>query len=89
VMDKLGKKYEIIFVNDGSVDNSKKLLRSLVKVNSCVKVVNFSRNFGHQMAVTAGLAVSRGMFIAVLDADLQDRQSYCHVLLKKHSVDMM
>lgn len=82
-IDKLGKKYEIIFVNDGSVDNSKKLLRSLVKVNSCVKVVNFSRNFGHQMAVTAGLAVSRGMFVAVLDADLQDPPELLPRFIKK------
>lgn len=72
VMDTLGHEYEIIFVNDGSHDLTHELLNSLHDVDSRVKAIHFSRNFGHQTAVTAGLAKCRGEFVAVLDADLQD-----------------
>ena len=60
--------YEIIFVNDGS----KELLRNMAEKDEHVKVVSFSRNFGHQAAVTAGLKFVTGDAIVIMDADLQD-----------------
>lgn len=72
VMDKLKGDYELIFVNDGSFDNTKQLLTDLHKKDDRVKIVNFSRNFGHQTAVSAGMRYSTGEYVAVLDADLQD-----------------
>jgi polyisoprenyl-phosphate glycosyltransferase len=72
VMNKLEHEYEVIFINDGSSDNTQTLLTKLHKQDAKIKVINFSRNFGHQTAVTAGLHYSRGQFITVLDADLQD-----------------
>jgi len=71
VMEKL-KDYEIIFVNDGSTDNSQALLEKYAQKFKTIKVLNFSRNFGHQAAVTAGLDHSEGELVAILDADLQD-----------------
>lgn len=70
-MDTLGD-YELIFVNDGSRDDTLKLLRELATQDKCVKVLSFSRNFGHQEAVTAGMAKSRGQAVVIIDCDLQD-----------------
>lgn len=72
VMKKMSKPYELLFVNDGSQDTTGNILRSLHSKDAQVKVINFSRNFGHQMAVTAGLTYCTGEYIAVIDADLQD-----------------
>ena len=66
------KLFELIFVDDGSTDKSLELLRSLRKNDKQVKIISFSRNFGHQTAVTAGLDHVTGDYIAILDADLQD-----------------
>lgn len=64
--------YEIIFVNDGSKDKTLELLRKMAEKDEHVKVVSFSRNFGHQAAVTAGLKFVTGDAIVIMDADLQD-----------------
>lgn len=64
--------YEIIFVNDGSKDKTLELLRKMAENDENVKVVSFSRNFGHQAAVTAGLKFVTGDAIVIMDADLQD-----------------
>jgi glycosyltransferase involved in cell wall biosynthesis len=72
VMDGLGEPYEIILVNDGSMDASPKLLWELRRRDTRVKVVSLSRNFGHQIAITAGLDYSSGEAVVVMDADLQD-----------------
>lgn len=64
--------YEIIFVNDGSKDKTLELLRKMAEMDERVKVVSFSRNFGHQAAVTAGLKFVTGDAIVIMDADLQD-----------------
>lgn len=61
-----------IFVNDGSKDASLSILKEYSQKHSFVKVIGFSRNFGHQMAVTAGLDYSKGDYAAIIDADLQD-----------------
>jgi polyisoprenyl-phosphate glycosyltransferase len=72
VMNGLGEPYEIIFVNDGSADESPLLLQDLQAKDECVKFLSLSRNFGHQIAITAGLDHSRGQAVVVMDADLQD-----------------
>lgn len=72
VLVNLKDDYEIIFINDGSQDRTKDILIDLHKKNNKIKVINFSRNFGHQIAVTAGLNFASGDRIAILDADLQD-----------------
>lgn len=64
--------YELIFVNDGSKDKTEDILLSLSKQDKKVKIINFSRNFGHQTAVTAGIFNSTGDAVVIIDADLQD-----------------
>lgn len=63
--------FEIIFVNDGSCDNSLSLLNEIAKVNEQVKVISFSRNFGHEAAMIAGIDYSTGDGVICMDADLQ------------------
>lgn len=63
---------EIIFVNDGSTDNSLNILSEIANKDKNTKIVSFTRNFGHQAAVTAGLKYVTGNAIVILDADLQD-----------------
>lgn len=65
-------RYELIFVNDGSTDNTLPLLEEIAAADKCVKVVSFARNFGHQAAVTAGIAKAQGDALVIIDADLQD-----------------
>lgn len=63
---------ELIFVDDGSKDKSLQILRNLSHKDKYVKIISFSRNFGHQIAVTAGIDLAIGDYVAVIDADLQD-----------------
>lgn len=72
VLRGLGEPYELIFVNDGSRDATGEMLRALALEDEQVRVLHFSRNFGHQIAVTAGLDAARGDAIVIIDADLQD-----------------
>lgn len=72
VMDSCMESYEIIFINDGSKDNTEKLANEICNKDSNVKLINFSRNFGHQPAITAGMELSTGAAVIVIDADLQD-----------------
>lgn len=67
-----GFEYELIFVNDGSTDDTLPILRELAAADPRVAVVSFSRNFGHQAAVTAGVRAAGGDAIVIIDADLQD-----------------
>ncbi|MGH2387202.1 MAG: glycosyltransferase family 2 protein, partial [Chloroflexota bacterium] len=71
-LEGLGESFELILVNDGSRDNSYQVMRELVAKDSRVRVINFSRNFGHQPAVSAGLDHSRGDAVVIIDSDLQD-----------------
>lgn len=64
--------YEIIFIDDGSRDNSPQILAALHQADAHIRVLRFSRNFGHQAALQAGLDVCRGDAIVLMDADLQD-----------------
>jgi dolichol-phosphate mannosyltransferase len=72
VLDKLGETYEIVFVNDGSRDKTSDIVRGLCAADESVKLVEFSRNFGHQIAVTAGMDHAGGRTVVLIDADLQD-----------------
>jgi len=71
-LDKLGVSWEVVFVDDGSKDSTFSQLMEVHREDSRFKVLSFSRNFGHQAALSAGLAAVSGEFVAVLDADLQD-----------------
>ncbi|OLT61086.1 glycosyltransferase family 2 protein [Moorena bouillonii] len=82
VMDQLGE-VELILVNDGSCDRSLELMRDLHQKDPRVCYLSLSRNFGHQIAVTAGLNFVRGQGIIVLDADLQDPPEIIPVLVEK------
>lgn len=79
------KKYdfELIFINDGSKDSSVKKLVSLQKKDSRVCVIDFSRNFGHQIAVTAGLDYAKGDAVIIMDSDMQDPPAVSFELIKK------
>ncbi|MBS1651114.1 MAG: glycosyltransferase family 2 protein [Bacteroidetes bacterium] len=72
VAKKLNVSYELIFVNDGSRDASLEKLMELSKRDSHVFYINFSRNFGHQIAVTAGIDHTQGKAVVIIDSDLQD-----------------
>ncbi len=64
--------YEIIFVNDGSKDKTLEIIEEIANNDKNVKIISFSRNFGHQAAVTAGIKYVTGDAIVIIDADLQD-----------------
>ena len=76
--------YELIFINDGSKDHSLYKLIELSKENNKVYYINFSRNFGHQIAVTAGLDHCCGDAVVIIDADLQDPPELIPDLYKKY-----
>lgn len=75
--------YEFIIINDGSNDRSPFILSQLADKDPHIKVLHFSRNFGHQMAVSAGLTYSSGEYVAVIDADLQDPPEILPYFFKK------
>jgi dolichol-phosphate mannosyltransferase len=68
----IGNDWEVVFVDDGSRDRSRELLLGLAEREPRYKVLGFSRNFGHQMAITAGVDRASGRAVVVMDADLQD-----------------
>jgi dolichol-phosphate mannosyltransferase len=72
VMDSTKEGYEIVFVNDGSKDRTREKTEEICNKDENIKLINFSRNFGHQAAITAGMDLALGDAIIVIDADLQD-----------------
>ena len=72
VLDSTGESWELILIDDGSTDDSADLIRDYANQDARVKPVLFARNFGHQIAVTAGLDYSRGGAVVIIDSDLQD-----------------
>ena len=75
--------YEIIFVNDGSIDESEMLIKNVCSQNRKIKLINLSRNFGHQEALTAGLEQASGDAIIMMDGDLQDPPSLIPQMIEK------
>ncbi len=72
VMDSTGEPWELVLVDDGSTDGSTDKIRQLAEQDDRIRPVIFARNFGHQIAVTAGMDYSRGDAVTIIDADLQD-----------------
>jgi dolichol-phosphate mannosyltransferase len=83
VMDSTGDSWELVLVDDGSVDGSTSQIYALAEEDERVRPVIFARNFGHQIAVTAGLDHSRGQAVIIIDSDLQDPPEVILELVKK------
>lgn len=84
VMDEFGESWELVLVNDGSRDKSDEIIHELAEADpEHVKPVIFARNFGHQLAVTAGMDYARGDAVVVIDADLQDPPELILEMVKK------
>ena len=75
--------YEIIFINDGSKDSTLKILKKIASNDDNVKIISFSRNFGHQAAVTAGIRNVTGDAVIIMDADLQDPPELFEGMIEK------
>lgn len=82
VMDSTGEPWELVLVDDGSTDGSTEAIRELAKGDKHVRPVIFARNFGHQIAITAGWDYARGDAVVIIDADLQDPPEVIHDLVK-------
>jgi dolichol-phosphate mannosyltransferase len=83
VMDKTRKPWELILVDDGSSDDSSGIIRALAKKDKRVRPVIFARNFGHQIAITAGWDYARGDAVVIIDSDLQDPPELILEMAKK------
>lgn len=83
VMASLGESYEIIFINDGSRDKTLELAEEICEKDKRVKLISFSRNFGHQAAITAGMKHSSGEAVIIIDADLQDPPEVIPDMIRK------
>jgi dolichol-phosphate mannosyltransferase len=82
-MDAVGDSWELVLVDDGSQDNSRELMNQYSQQDERVRPVVFARNFGHQIAVTAGLDYSRGQAVIIIDSDLQDPPEVIPELIAK------
>jgi dolichol-phosphate mannosyltransferase len=83
VMDSVKENYEIIFINDGSRDATRDIVEKMCGKDEKIKLINFSRNFGHQCAITAGMDLALGDSIVVIDADLQDPPEVIPKMIEK------
>jgi glycosyltransferase involved in cell wall biosynthesis len=83
VMESTGEAWELILVDDGSTDGSTDLIRELAKKDKRVRPIIFARNFGHQIAITAGWDYARGDAVVIIDADLQDPPELILEMAKK------
>jgi dolichol-phosphate mannosyltransferase len=83
VMESTGEPYELLFINDGSEDRTAEMIEGFAEKNECVKLLDFSRNFGHQIAITAGIDYASGDAIVIIDADLQDPPELIPKMIEK------
>ena len=83
VLRGMGEPYELIFVDDGSRDGTAGILRDLAAAHPQVRTLHFSRNFGHQVAVSAGVDAARGDAIVIIDCDLQDPPELIPLMAEK------
>ncbi|MFD0869680.1 Bactoprenol glucosyl transferase homolog from prophage CPS-53 [Chlamydia abortus] len=83
VMDGTGEPYEFVFVNDGSRDRSAEIVKELCQTDPNVRLIDFSRNFGHQVAISAGMDYAQGKAVIVIDADLQDPPEVIPDMIRK------
>ena len=82
VVEKLDYEYELLFVNDGSKDNTLNILKDFANKNTHVRYISFSRNFGKEAAMYAGFCNAHGDYVAVMDADMQDPPSLLPEMLR-------
>jgi undecaprenyl-phosphate 4-deoxy-4-formamido-L-arabinose transferase len=82
-LHRIGKSYEVIFVDDGSTDDSAKLLKGLYELQPTIKVIRLNRNYGQHLAIFAGLERARGEVVVTLDGDLQNPPEEIPRLLEK------
>ena len=75
VFSEMEYEYEVLFINDGSKDDTLKLLQEFASKNENIKYFSFSRNFGKEAAMYAGFCNAKGDYVAVMDADMQDPPS--------------
>jgi polyisoprenyl-phosphate glycosyltransferase len=83
VMTSIGEPYELLFVNDGSKDLTVEIIEELAESDERVQLLDFSRNFGHQIAITAGVDYARGQAVVIIDADLQDPPELIPLMIEK------
>ena len=83
VLESCGKKYEIIYIDDGSSDGSIDILEKLCNSNECIRSIFFTRNFGQTAAISAGISEARGKIIIPMDADLQNDPNDIPLFLQK------
>ncbi|MEE1112292.1 MAG: glycosyltransferase family 2 protein [Bacteroidales bacterium] len=84
VLSQINPNYEIIFINDYSKDNTLSVIKTIAQEDSHVKYISFSRNFGHQIAVSAGLDMCKGKAVVIIDGDLQDPPELILEMYKKY-----
>ncbi len=92
VMEQMDTQFELLFINDGSKDNTLKLLKELAKKDKRVKYLSFSRNFGKEAAILAGLEHIHGDYVTLMDADLQDppeKLIEMYDMLQKENLDIV
>ena len=82
-LDRLALEYELIFVNDGSVDGTVAVLLDIVNADARVTVIELTRNFGNQMAIATGLEFATGQWVVTMDSDLEDRPEDIEKLYRK------
>ncbi len=82
-LETTGESWELLLINDGSSDGSHDIMLQLVEGDSRLRLISFARNFGHQIAVTAGVDYARGRAVILIDADLQDPPAVIPRLIKK------
>jgi dolichol-phosphate mannosyltransferase len=84
-LPQIGDAWEVVFIDDGSRDNSRKLLTELAESEPRYRLIGFSRNFGHQFAITAGIDRAQGQAVVIMDADLQDPPQVVAEMLQKQA----